>query len=132
MDLNTEKLRKNLFLLSGILCVFLTTSCGMFRKSESEKEFEAWKEEVKDNSQPDPVRRQQTRSELDELAARSSAGQETIAEGGTHPNGPPTEAELDTLRENYYENPRKTPFGTLYFYMTGLPMFFFYNPSVGP
>ena len=132
MILNTENRWIFLFLLSGILSICLTTACGMFRQSESEKEFEAWKEEVKDNSQPDSVRRQQTRSELDELVARSSAGQEIIAEGGTHQNGPPTEAELDTLRENYYENPRKTPFGTLYYYLTGLPMFFFYNPSVGP
>ena len=132
MNWNAGKNRKNLFLLSGILCIFLTTACGIFRKSESEKEFEAWKEEAKNNSQPDPVRQEQTRSELDELVARSSAEQESDAQTVSRPNGPPTEAELDALRENYYENPRKTPFGTMYYYLTGIPMFFFYNPSVGP
>ena len=107
------------------------TGCGMFRASESEKEFEAWKEEAKNNSRPDPARQEQIRAELDALKDAPAQPSDT-PELAASRHGPPTEAELDALRENFYENPRKTPFGTLYFYMTGLPMYFFYNPSVGP
>ena len=132
MNVNHSR-RKNPLLLSSILLgVFLTAGCGMFRTSESGKEFEAWKEEAENNSRPDPVRQQQMRTELDELRNSASSQQSDAPEEETSRHGPTSQAELDALRE---QNPtiwRTTPFGGMYYYLQGLPAYFFYNPSVGP
>ena len=49
-----------------------------------------------------------------------------------YPDEDALQAELDALRE---QNPtiwRTTPFGGMYYYLQGIPVYFFYNPSVGP
>ena len=133
MKLNAATARKDLFLLPVVLLgVALTAGCGMFGKSESGKEFEARKKEAENTSRPDSARQQQMRTELIKFRSSAQDPQSETQEEAIARSGPPTRAELDALREKNPTNWRTTPFGTMYFYLHGIPMFFFYNPSVGP
>jgi len=133
IKLSAATVRKDLFLLSGVLLgVFLTSGCGLFGKSESGKEFEAWKAEAETISQPDPARRQQMRTELDKLRNSASESQAKTQDETIARHGPPTKTELDALREKNPTQWRTTPFGTMDFYLRGIPMYLFYNPPVGP
>lgn len=133
MKLNAATDRKHLFPLFCILSgVFLTAGCGMFRTSESAKEFEARKKEMKNSSQPDPIRQQQMRAELDKLRCAAPDPQTETQEETIARHGPPTKTELDALRKRIPTNWRTTPFGSAYYYLTGIPMYLFYNPPVGP
>lgn len=115
------------------LAVLLAAAgCAMFRKSESGKEFEAWKEEAENSSRPDPVQQRQARAELNALRDSATEQRAYAQDEGAARHGPPTKAELDELREKNPAIWRTTPFGSMYFYLHGIPMYFFYNPSVGP
>lgn len=94
-----------LFGLSICFCVFTTTGCGalhMFEKRENERQLEAWKEKVGEDSVPDTAQQKQIRTDPDELAKDSPALQ-PVGQAGLSRQGPPTEAEVDELRKNSTE-----------------------------
>ena len=99
--MNMRKTQPFLFGLLLAASGFISAGCGalhMFEKSENERRLEAWKEEVREDSIPDPARRKQARADLDELVGNTPP-QQTDAQTGLSLHVPPTEEEVEKLRK---------------------------------